>query len=68
MNIVTILQGPAYGKKRARNRLRLASNLAKRDDQQDLCFGDAVGYAVAVRSGLAAVVAIHEVAEIVEQR
>ena len=48
MNILIILQGPAYGDERAYNGLRLAGNLAKRDDVEVrvFCFGDAVGCAV----------------------
>ena len=48
VNILVILQGPAYGDERAYNGLRLAGNLAKRDDVQVrvFCFGDAVGCAV----------------------
>lgn len=49
MNILVILQGPAYGDERAYNGLRFAGNLAKRDDVtvKIFCFGDAVGCAVA---------------------
>lgn len=49
MNVLVILQGPAYGDERAYNGLRLAGNLAKRDgvDVKVFCFGDAVGCAVA---------------------
>ena len=49
MNILIILQGPAYGDERAYNGLRLAGNIAKRDDVEVrvFCFGDAVGCAVA---------------------
>lgn len=35
MNILVILQGPAYGDERAYNGLRLVGNLAKRDDVTD---------------------------------
>ncbi len=47
--MLVILQGPAYGDERAYNGLRLAGNLAKRDDVEVkvFCFGDAVGCAVA---------------------
>lgn len=49
MKMVVILQGPAYGDERAYNGLRLAGNLAKRDDVEVkvFCFGDAIGCAVA---------------------
>lgn len=49
MNVVVILQGPAYGDERAYNGLRLADSLATRDDVtvRVFCFGDAVGCAVA---------------------
>lgn len=49
MKMLVILQGPAYGDERAYNGLRLAGNLAKRDDVEVkvFCFGDAVGCAVA---------------------
>jgi uncharacterized protein involved in oxidation of intracellular sulfur len=49
VKILIILQGPAYGDERAYNGLRLAGNLAKRDDVEVrvFCFGDAVGCAVA---------------------
>ena len=49
MNVLVILQGPAYGDERAYNGLRLAGNLAKRDDVavKIFCFGDAVGCAIA---------------------
>lgn len=49
MNVLVILQGPAYGDERAYNGLRLAGNLAKRDGVtvKVFCFGDAVGCAVA---------------------
>jgi uncharacterized protein involved in oxidation of intracellular sulfur len=49
MNILVILQGPAYGDERAFNGLRLAGNLTKREgtDVRIFCFGDAVGCAVA---------------------
>lgn len=48
MNVLVILQGPAYGDERAYNGLRLAGNLAKRDDVavKVFCFGDAVSCAV----------------------
>lgn len=48
MNILVILQGPAYGDERAHHGLRLADSLAKRDgvDVRVFCFGDAVGCAV----------------------
>jgi uncharacterized protein involved in oxidation of intracellular sulfur len=48
MNVLVILQGPAYGDERAYNGLRLAGNLAKRDDVtvKIFCFGDAVGCAI----------------------
>ena len=49
MKVLVILQGPAYGDERAYNGLRLAGNLAKRDDVEVkvFCFGDAIGCAVA---------------------
>lgn len=49
MNVLVILQGPAYGDERAYNGLRLAASLAKRDDVavRVFCFGDAVGCAIA---------------------
>jgi len=49
MNVLVILQGPAYGDERAYNGLRLAGNLAKRDGVtvRIFCFGDAVGCAIA---------------------
>ncbi len=49
MNVLVILQGPAYGDERSYNGLRLATSLAKRDDVEVkvFCFGDAVGCAVA---------------------
>jgi uncharacterized protein involved in oxidation of intracellular sulfur len=49
VKVLVILQGPAYGDERAYNGLRLAGNLAKRDDVEVrvFCFGDAVGCAVA---------------------
>jgi uncharacterized protein involved in oxidation of intracellular sulfur len=49
MNILVILQGPAYGDERAFNGLRLAGSLAKREgvDVRVFCFGDAVGCAMA---------------------
>lgn len=49
MNVLVILQGPAYGDERAFNGLRLAGSLAKRDDVsvRVFCFGDAVGCAIA---------------------
>ena len=49
MNVLVILQGPAYGDERAYNGLRLASNLAKRVGVtvKIFCFGDAVGCAIA---------------------
>jgi uncharacterized protein involved in oxidation of intracellular sulfur len=49
MNVLVIVQGPAYGDERAYNALRLAGNLAKREDVElrIFCFGDAVGCAVA---------------------
>lgn len=49
MNVLVILQGPAYGDERSYNGLRLADSLAKREgvDVRLFCFGDAVGCAVA---------------------
>lgn len=49
MNVLVILQGPAYGDERAYNGLRLAGNLAKREGVtvRIFCFGDAVGCAIA---------------------
>ncbi len=49
MNVLVILQGPAYGDERSYNGLRLAVSLAKRDGVQVrlFCFGDAVGCAIA---------------------
>ncbi len=49
MNVLIILQGPAYGDERAYNGLRLAGSLAKRDGVivRVFCFGDAVGCAIA---------------------
>lgn len=49
MKILFILQGPAYGTEAAYNGLRLAVNVAKRDDVEVriFCFGDAVGCAIA---------------------
>jgi uncharacterized protein involved in oxidation of intracellular sulfur len=48
MNMLVILQGPAYGDERAFNGLRLAGALAKRDGiaVRVFCFGDAVGCAI----------------------
>jgi uncharacterized protein involved in oxidation of intracellular sulfur len=48
VNVLVILQGPAYGDERAYNGIRLATNLAKRDgvDVRVFCFGDAVGCAI----------------------
>lgn len=48
MNVLVILQGPAYGDERAYNWLRLVAELAKRDDVtvRVFCFGDAVTVAV----------------------
>ncbi len=47
--MLVILRGSAYGDERAYNGLRLAGNLAKRDEVEVkvFCFGDAVGCAVA---------------------
>jgi uncharacterized protein involved in oxidation of intracellular sulfur len=49
VNILVILQDPAYGDERSYNGLRLATNLAKREgvSVRIFCFGDAVGCAVA---------------------
>lgn len=49
MNVLVILQGPAYGDERAYNGLRLAGNLARREgvDVRVFCFGDAVSCAIA---------------------
>lgn len=49
MNVLVVLQGPAYGDERAFNGLRLAGSLAKRDGVavRIFCVGDAVGCAVA---------------------
>lgn len=49
MNVLVIVQGPAYGDERSYNGLRLADSLAKREgvDLRVFCFGDAVGCAVA---------------------
>jgi sulfur relay (sulfurtransferase) complex TusBCD TusD component (DsrE family) len=49
LNILVILQGPAYGDERACNGVRLAANLAKRDgvNVRVFCFGDAIGCALA---------------------
>lgn len=49
MNVLIILQGPAYGDERAYNGLRLAASLAQRDgvSVRVFCFGDAVGCAIA---------------------
>ena len=49
MNMLVILQGPAYGTEASYNGLRLAGNLAKRDgvDVKIFCFGDAVTCAIA---------------------
>ena len=49
MNVLVILQGPAYGDERAYNGLRLAGNLATRDDVhvRIFCFGDSVGCSIA---------------------
>ena len=48
MNVLVILQGPAYGTEASYNGLGLADNLAKRDgvDVKIFCFGDAVGCAM----------------------
>ena len=48
MNVLIILQGPAYGDERNYNGLRLAGNLAKREGVtvRIFCFGDAVGCAI----------------------
>ena len=44
MNVLVVLQGPAYGDERRYNGLRLAGSLAKRDqvNVRIFCFGDAV--------------------------
>jgi len=49
VNVLVILQGPAYRTEAADNGLRLAGNLAKRDgvDVKVFCFGDAVGCTIA---------------------
>ena len=49
MNMLVILQGPAYGDERAYNGVRLAASLAKREGVavRVFCFGDAVGCAMA---------------------
>lgn len=49
MNILLILQGPAYGDERSYNGLRLAGSLADREGVEVRVFliGDAVGCAVA---------------------
>ena len=49
MNVLLVLQGPAYGDERSDNGLRLAGSLAKRDDVnvRIFCFGDAVTCALA---------------------
>lgn len=49
MNVLLILQGPAYGDEHSYNGLRLAGSLAKRDGVEVKVFliGDAVGCAVA---------------------
>lgn len=49
MKVLVILQGPAYGTEASYNGLRLAGNLATRDDVdvRIFCFGDAVSLAVA---------------------
>ena len=49
VNILMILQGPAYGDERNYNGLRLPASLAKRDEVsvRVFCFGDAVGCAIA---------------------
>ena len=49
MKMLVILQGPAYGTEASYNGLRLAGNLAKRDDVEVkiFCFGDAVTLAMA---------------------
>jgi uncharacterized protein involved in oxidation of intracellular sulfur len=48
MNVLIILQGPAYGDEHSYNGLRLAGSLAQRDDValRIFCFGDAVTCAV----------------------
>jgi len=49
MNVLVILQGPAYGDERSYNGLRLATSLSKHDGVmvRVFCFGDAVGCAIA---------------------
>jgi uncharacterized protein involved in oxidation of intracellular sulfur len=49
VNVLVILQGPAYGDERTNNGPRLAGNLATRDgvEVRIFCFGDAVGCAAA---------------------
>lgn len=49
MNILVILQGPAYGDERSYNGVRLAASLARRDGVavRIFCLGDAVGCAAA---------------------
>lgn len=49
MNVLAILQGPAYGDERSYNGLRLAGSLSKREGVEVKVFllGDAVGCAVA---------------------
>jgi uncharacterized protein involved in oxidation of intracellular sulfur len=49
VKVLVILQGPPYGDERAYNGLRLAGNLAKREEVEVkvFCFGDAVGCAIA---------------------
>ena len=49
MNVLIILQGPAYGDERAYNGLRHAGSLAQLDGVavRIFCFGDAVGCAIA---------------------
>jgi uncharacterized protein involved in oxidation of intracellular sulfur len=49
VNVLVILQGPAYGDERSYNGLRLAANLAGREDVRVrvFCFGDSVGCAIA---------------------
>ncbi|MDP9334085.1 MAG: DsrE family protein [Actinomycetota bacterium] len=44
MNVLVVLQGPAYGDERSYNGLRLAGSLAKRAEVnvRIFCFGDAV--------------------------
>ncbi|MGK2957289.1 MAG: DsrE/DsrF/TusD sulfur relay family protein [Acidimicrobiales bacterium] len=48
MNVLLVLQGPAYGDERSYNGLRLADSIAKRDGVEVKVFliGDAVGCAV----------------------